>query len=333
MARYPVEVAYCTDVEGNLSYFEKWVETAGRVVRFDSEGKELELMHEGAYFVYGGDVCDNGPGDLRLCQLLVSLKKRHPDRVALLSGNRDLNKLRMTAELDLTDLDRPMDEIAKPHWDVNALTLRQHLERVATQKELPGGVDEANTRIERLKYMLQCTMGCPKTFEFRREELGLLREVPAAQVTDDEVFDSFLSGVTPGAGGVMRAYTRVMESATAWWVPQPPQAPRRLDRSTYSGRAPQPPRPQTLVAAMVLPPACAHAAHSAALHTQVPRVLFPRGTARQHSLRARRGRRAQHGPRARGRDALRDATSWRGGGGGLALPTLRDRRGVGGRAQ
>jgi hypothetical protein len=155
MARYPVEVAYCTDVEGNLSYFERWVETAGRVVRFDSEGKELELVHDGAYFVYGGDVCDNGPGDLRLCQLLVSLKKRHPDRVALLSGNRDLNKLRMTAELDPTDLDRPMDEIAKPHWDVNALTLRQHLERVATQKELPGGVDEANTRIERLKYMLQ----------------------------------------------------------------------------------------------------------------------------------------------------------------------------------
>lgn len=242
MARYPVEVAYCTDVEGNLSYFEKWVETAGRVVRFDSEGKELELMHEGAYFVYGGDVCDNGPGDLRLCQLLVSLKKRHPDRVALLSGNRDLNKLRMTAELDLTDLDRPMDEIAKPHWDVNALTLRQHLERVATQKELPGGVDEANTRIERLKYMLQCTMGCPKTFEFRREELGLLREVPAAQVTDDDVFDSFLSGVTPGAGGLMRAYTRVMESATAWWAPQPPQPPR-LGRSTHSGRVPQPPRP------------------------------------------------------------------------------------------
>ena len=209
MARYPVEVAYCTDVEGNLSYFEKWVETAGRVVRFDSEGKELELVHDGAYFVYGGDVCDNGPGDLRLCQLLVSLKKRHPDRVALLSGNRDLNKLRMTAELDQTDLDRPMDEIAKPHWDVNALTLRQHLERVATQKELPGGVDEANTRIERLKYMLQCTMGCPKTFEYRREELGLLREVPAAQVTDDDVFDSYLKEVTPGAGGIMRAYTRV----------------------------------------------------------------------------------------------------------------------------
>mgnify|MGYP006866124831 CR=1 FL=1 len=47
MARYPVEVAYCTDVEGNLSYFERWVETAGRVVRFDSEGKELELVHDG----------------------------------------------------------------------------------------------------------------------------------------------------------------------------------------------------------------------------------------------------------------------------------------------
>ena len=28
-------------------------------------------------------------------------------------------------------------------------------------------------------------MGCRNTFEFRREELGLLRQVPAAQVTDD----------------------------------------------------------------------------------------------------------------------------------------------------
>ena len=35
MAHYPVEVAYCTDVEGNLSYFERWVETAARVLRFE----------------------------------------------------------------------------------------------------------------------------------------------------------------------------------------------------------------------------------------------------------------------------------------------------------
>jgi len=34
-------------------------------------------------------------------------------------------------------------------------------------------------------------MGCRNTFEFRREELGLLRQVPAAQVTDDDVFESY----------------------------------------------------------------------------------------------------------------------------------------------
>ena len=202
-----VEVGYLTDVEGNLGYFDRWV-AESEVLRYDAAG-ELELTHPHAYFVYGGDAVDRGDGGIRLLQRLVALKRRAPSRVWLLVGNRDLNKLRMTAELDQTALDRPMDEIAKPHWDVNALTLRQHLERVATQKELPGGVDEANTRIERLKYMLQCTMGCPKTFEFRREELGLLREVPAAQVTDDDVFDSYLKEVTPGAGGIMRAYTRV----------------------------------------------------------------------------------------------------------------------------
>ena len=52
------------------------------------------VLAEGAYFVFGGDVVDKGPGDIRLCRQLVALKRRHPDRVFLVVGNRDLNKVR-----------------------------------------------------------------------------------------------------------------------------------------------------------------------------------------------------------------------------------------------
>ena len=36
---------------------------------------------------------DNGEGDVRLCKRLVALKQRYPERVHLLVGNRDLNKV------------------------------------------------------------------------------------------------------------------------------------------------------------------------------------------------------------------------------------------------
>jgi hypothetical protein len=73
--------------------------------------------------VFGGDAVDKGPGDIRLCRQLVSLKRRHPERVFLLVGNRDLNKLRYAAELSAEDMARPASEIPRPHWDPKAPSL------------------------------------------------------------------------------------------------------------------------------------------------------------------------------------------------------------------
>lgn len=210
--RWPIEVAYLTDVEGNLRYFEKWLATTARVVRYDKQGN-LELAHANAYFVYGGDVVDKGPGDIRLCRLLTRLKKRYPDRVALLCGNRDLNKLRFSAELDASDLARPIEQIPAPHWDPKASTLKAHLEKVAEQRGLPGGAAQANTRPERLKYMLQHTLGCPDTFEHRRQEVALLRGDSVADVTDDQVADSFVAEAAPGGSGALREYLEVSSLA------------------------------------------------------------------------------------------------------------------------
>jgi hypothetical protein len=43
---------------------------------------------------------DKGPGDIRLGRVLVQLKRTYPDRVFLIIGNRDLNKIKLTAEID-----------------------------------------------------------------------------------------------------------------------------------------------------------------------------------------------------------------------------------------
>ena len=129
----PFRLAYVTDVEGNLDYFLKFVDscpilkaqfrlhkTADPKIEADGRSsghlphdndiqslvldfaKPADASHESTdnyYFVFGGDSVDKGTGDIRLNRCLVDFKKQYPDRVFLLVGNRDLNKLRFSAEL------------------------------------------------------------------------------------------------------------------------------------------------------------------------------------------------------------------------------------------
>ena len=162
------------------------------------------VLEPGCHFVFGGDLVDKGPGDIRLCRQLVALKRRHPDRVFLLVGNRDLNKVRYTAELGEDDMARPIDAIPQAHWDPKATTLREHLSAVT------GGGDEAalraaNTREERLRYMHQHTLGCPDTFEFRRQELALLEGREPSSVTDEQVVENFIADIA-SEDGALRQY-------------------------------------------------------------------------------------------------------------------------------
>ena len=167
------------DVEGNLDYFKRFVELSP-VLHYAAENSERLVLIDGAYFVFGGDVIDKGNGDLRLCRHLVSLKRRYPGRVHLLVGNRDLNKLRYSAELSDSDMERPIETIPKPHWDTGAKPLLEYLEERAgvaqgmSSRERQERLAKVNTRAERLRWMHTFTLGCPHTFEFRRSELSLL---------------------------------------------------------------------------------------------------------------------------------------------------------------
>lgn len=68
------DIGYITDIEGDIDTFNRYVDSNGSVLR--RENGVLTLKDEGAAFVFGGDIFDRGPGDLRLARELVNLKKK-----------------------------------------------------------------------------------------------------------------------------------------------------------------------------------------------------------------------------------------------------------------
>jgi hypothetical protein len=140
-----MRVSYVTDVEGDIDFFHRFV-ALSCVLSFEpdpvvqtaavrasaaggrglcSTGQRLTLADD-THFVFGGDAFDRGPGDLRIAAYLVGLKRRYPDRVHLLIGNRDANKLRFSAELSDMDMARPAEEVPKPPGCRTSLAQVQH---------------------------------------------------------------------------------------------------------------------------------------------------------------------------------------------------------------
>ncbi len=105
--------------------------------------------------------------------------------------------------------------------------------------EAVPSIEQLNTRVNRLKFLLEETMGCPNTFELRRQELALLASASATtastatstssapapapapasastsasasaptpalpSISDEQVLDSFLESLGPG--GFHREY-------------------------------------------------------------------------------------------------------------------------------
>jgi hypothetical protein len=127
-------IAYVTDVEG------RWDKLAGALdgALVSLEGDTLRVAAH-AVLVFGGDAVDRGPEGRRILRTLLAAKLAQPDRVVLLAGNRDLNKLRLSRELTGVPPSRA-----------------------------PAGLP----RGELLRWILARTMGAPEAFEHRRTELG-----------------------------------------------------------------------------------------------------------------------------------------------------------------
>eukprot|EP00516_Mucochytrium_quahogii_P005685 CAMPEP_0203759750 /NCGR_PEP_ID=MMETSP0098-20131031/12916_1 /ASSEMBLY_ACC=CAM_ASM_000208 /TAXON_ID=96639 /ORGANISM=" , Strain NY0313808BC1" /LENGTH=379 /DNA_ID=CAMNT_0050652921 /DNA_START=1240 /DNA_END=2379 /DNA_ORIENTATION=+ len=120
------------------------------------------------YFVFGGDVVDHGEGDIRIAKALIRFKKKYPDRVFLVAGNRDVNKMLLTSRL----------------WET-------------FERDKEAGASK-------LRDILKITMGAPNAFEFRRKELAILSGVGLDAVTDIDVATSYYESVAEN--GFMRSY-------------------------------------------------------------------------------------------------------------------------------
>ena len=90
-------LAYLTDVEGRWDKLTSFAK-GNPVVRLRADAIELA---DSATFVFGGDAIDRGPHGRRLVRTLLAAKQRYGDRVILIAGNRDLNKLRLRRELEV----------------------------------------------------------------------------------------------------------------------------------------------------------------------------------------------------------------------------------------
>eukprot|EP00928_Gymnodinium_smaydae_P063001 TRINITY_DN4670_c0_g1_i2.p1 TRINITY_DN4670_c0_g1~~TRINITY_DN4670_c0_g1_i2.p1 ORF type:complete len:938 (+),score=184.29 TRINITY_DN4670_c0_g1_i2:108-2816(+) len=181
------QIEFITDIEGNWNYLLEFIESSKVLYwRGPTRGPwgpgQLEIRPD-CVLVFGGDAVDKGPGDIRICKTLLSLKWRYPTQVFLILGNRDLMKLRMAAEL------APGQEnnIWLPTWDKKPTEYETYLGRVGHDRSL----------VTKLQWMLQCNMGCQDTtFNTRKEELALLS---GGEVSDEDVLSSYLTSVDPNA--------------------------------------------------------------------------------------------------------------------------------------
>jgi hypothetical protein len=140
-------LAYLTDAEGRWDKLESFARANPAV---QLVGDRLELA-EGATFVFGGDAIDRGPAARRMVATLLEARRRYGERVVLLAGNRDINKLRLRAELGGRPPPRAPSEVrgrraALLQWILaNTMGARQAFEHARTEHRADGsdGSDEA----------------------------------------------------------------------------------------------------------------------------------------------------------------------------------------------
>ncbi len=163
-------LAYLTDVEGRWDKLASFLAGNPHV---SLAGDRLQLA-DGVTFVFGGDALDRGAHARRIVSLLLRAKREYGDRVILLAGNRDINKLRLVTELG-----------GQPH------------------RRAPEGL----SRPELLRWTLTNTMGAKQAFDHRVAELA----ATGLPSDDNAVVDTYLADLAPG--GELREYLAACQLA------------------------------------------------------------------------------------------------------------------------
>jgi len=187
------KIEFFTDVEGSWDYFLRFTANSEVLYWGDDErgvwGPGTLMLHEDCVLVFGGDTSDKGPGDIRFVKTMLSLKQRFPDRVGLILGNRDINKLRFWSEL--AEGEDPTQ--FRVYWDAKAAHFEAFMKKNTDGNGLKLGT-HVKGPLAYLHWMLNCNMGCQvTTFGNRRLELALIN----GSVTDDDVVESYRQCANP----------------------------------------------------------------------------------------------------------------------------------------
>ena len=114
------------------------------------------LKIEGNHVAFLGDYFDQGPHMVSSINGIADLKNKYKDRVHIILGNRDLNKMRLNIEKDMTE------ETYTNVWTM--------WKKGLSDATVPSGA------LERTNYLLGSTYGAPKLLEHLSTELEINRE-------------------------------------------------------------------------------------------------------------------------------------------------------------
>lgn len=201
-------IHHLSDIEGNWDYLKRWTaRSAG--IGLDENGLYFKKPQQA--FVFGGDLCDKGPGDLRVVKAFVDFQKKYPQQVFFMAGNRDIKYRRFSYELLGNIYERLLYGEA-PFWNqaqpprLYALKCMQQENKGQSLADLPHYLktkSQLSCQSIYLKWMLEASMGCgsschkPTTFEYRRQELAILNHQDPASISDEAITESFLNLVSP----------------------------------------------------------------------------------------------------------------------------------------
>lgn len=203
-------LSYITDIEGDKFYLDRYVDNskivAWTTITSTEKHKEeennkyaypfpydrrIDFVNTNSMLVFGGDLWDKGGFDLYVTRQLLDLKRRYPNRVLWVLGNRDIGKLRILQELGLP----PSPPMTLPSSSSSSISVPYHPGLIwfkgSGRVGDPDGPLPPNEPGQRLKWMLGQTMGSPNAMEHRRHEL--LWEANGCRNVTDEDDDEYIS--------------------------------------------------------------------------------------------------------------------------------------------
>ncbi|MDX1902464.1 MAG: metallophosphoesterase [Gammaproteobacteria bacterium] len=199
-----VKIFDLTDTEGTKNFFEA-IQKSSVLGYYPKDGLSFHRIPERAHFIFNGDLLDRGKFGFDHLRLLTQFKLNYPDQVTLIAGNRDINKIRLSTELDKSQIRERLLHCESPRW-VSHQT--RPLDTVAGQ-DINALTDE-ECQLIYLKWMLKDTMGSPHAFRYMREALEA--ENPQKTITDKDILNRFLQETSPdGPMGEYLSLTQLIE--------------------------------------------------------------------------------------------------------------------------